>query len=166
MLGTLDLPLREGRAFTVIGGPFTDHASRYPTCVGVKMAKEIDRRCDISIPTRDFNVPSLDDLNKGLEAAVNNILAGKPVYIGCMAGRGRTGLFMAILAKAFGIKNPVEYVRANYFAHAVETDGQYQFVMGYPIPEAVQRDIKWARVKSYIFFWRNQRELTNLSAVL
>lgn len=165
MLGTLILPLRKGREFTVIGGPFTMHQDRYAMCIGVKMAAEINRQCDINIPTIDFSVPSLEHLDVGLERAVDAILNGKPVYVGCMAGRGRTGLFMSILAKSFGIERPVEYVRANYYSHAVETPEQYDFVMGYKIPEVVQRRIKLARLLSYVTFWR-KNPLTNLSAVL
>ena len=144
-LGTLKLPTHFGKHFLVIGGPFV-HANR--NTFNVKMAAEINHRYDVSIPTQDYNVPPLNFLNIGLEATVDVILQGRPVYVGCMAGKGRTGLFLAILAKAFGIPNPVEYVRENYYAHAVETDRQYKFVMAYEVSPAVLNRIRKAKLKS------------------
>lgn len=160
MLGTLDLNLRTGKKYTIIGGPFTDQIKG---TVGVKMAAEIKRNCDIDIPTRDFQTPNEKQLTEGLIIAINCITAGKPLYVGCMAGRGRTGLFLAILAKAFGEEKPVEYVRKNYYSHAVETDDQYAFVMNFPIPREVKSRLYWARWWSYLTFKNN---LTNLDGVL
>ena len=140
--GSLRLPLAYGRHFQVWGGPFPECP---PDMVGVKMAKEIRKPCSIDIPTPDFSVPSKEILDAGLAETVDAILKRRPVYVGCMAGRGRTGLFLAILAKTFGIENPVEYVRQHYFPHAVETDGQYKFVTSYQPPEAVAKQIKSAR---------------------
>lgn len=142
MLGKLKLPLFFGKHYEVAGGPFREVPR---TMVGVKMAQEIDHPFDISIPTRDFDVPQKDQLDAGLREAVEHIIKGDPVYVGCMAGRGRTGLFMAILAKAFGIENPVEYVRETYYEHAVETNAQYGFVTQYEIPSDVRWEIKAAK---------------------
>ena len=82
----------------------------------------------VDIPTVDFQTPDRQTLYRGLSKAIDLILAGEPVYVGCMGGKGRTGLFLAVLAKAFGVKKPVEYVREHYYAHAVETAEQYDFV--------------------------------------
>ena len=142
MLGSLRLPLFFGRYHTVFGGPFFE---RPTTMVGVKLAREINRPYDLSVPIKDFSVPNKVDLDEGLELAVSYILDGDPVYSGCFGGKGRTGLFLAILAKAFGIENPVEYVRENYSRHAVETQEQYDFVMDYSVPASVKRSIKLAR---------------------
>lgn len=155
-LGTLPLYLRKNRFFTVTGGPA--RACRGVNMILVKMAAEVDRDCHIDIPTQDFNTPPPELLSKGLEKAVKAILEGRPLYVGCMAGKGRTGLFMAILAKAFDIPDPVEYVRENYYSHAVETTKQYQFVMEFPIPERIKKDIFWAKVRSYFTF---RKALTN-----
>ncbi|KVR21707.1 hypothetical protein WK13_34785 [Burkholderia ubonensis] len=149
MNGTLNLPIFGKKHFTVAGGPYL---ARPANMVGVKMAKEIGAACDIDIPTPDFNVPPKDRLDFGLTQAVAAILAGRQVYVGCYAGRGRTGLFLAILAKTFGIENPVEYVREHYFEHAVETDGQYKFVMAYEPPAEVRRMLRKARLKSLFSF--------------
>jgi hypothetical protein len=141
-LGSLKLPTRWGKYYRVYGGPFIEAPGH---SVSIKMAKEINLPCSISIPTRDFSTPLLGDLDIGLEAAVEALIDGKPVYVGCMAGRGRTGLFLAVLAKAFGIPDPVEYVRRTYYAHAVETAEQYDFVTSYQVPPTVLWRIRWAK---------------------
>ena len=100
MLGSLRLPLYFGRYHTVFGGPYLDR----PTgMVGVKLAREITAPHMVSVPIKDFSVPLQKDLDFGLGLAVANILDGDPVYAGCMGGKGRTGLFLAVLAKAFGV---------------------------------------------------------------
>ncbi|CAM9664844.1 unnamed protein product [Phaeothamnion confervicola] len=45
----------------------------------------------------------------------------------CEAGIGRTGLMLALLAKAFGIQNPVSFVLLHYCPHIVETVLQFSF---------------------------------------
>jgi len=152
MLGKLKLPTMFGKHFTVFGGPYVEKPS---SMVGVRMAVEIRRPADIVIPTEDFSVPSTHDLNIGLIAAVKNIVAGEPVYVGCMGGRGRTGLFLAVLAKAFGIENPVEYIRENYYSHAVETNQQYQFVENYVVPPVVLKMVRRAKLFSFLRFGKN-----------
>ena len=159
--GALSLPLSGGKFYTVWGGP---SSRAHKDSVFVKMAKELPYPCQIDIPTEDFSTPNKLLLDAGLQKAVQAILAGKPVYVGCMAGRGRTGLFLAILAKAFGIRNPVEYVRENYYPHAVETAGQYKFVKDYQIPEGVLTMIQYQRFWSWVLFWK--KDLTkNLISV-
>ena len=56
----------------------------------------------------DFQVPDRLKLYRGLNKALDLMLAGEPLYVGCMGGKGRTGLFLAVLVKAFGVKKPVE----------------------------------------------------------
>lgn len=146
-LGTLKLPLWFSRYVTVTGGPYMESPKTY---YGVKLAEEIRAPYRVSIPTKDFSVPKKADLDEGLANAVRALLHGERVYVGCMGGRGRTGLFLAILAKAFGIKNPVEYVRKNYFSHAVETKEQYVFVTNYKVPFEVQLDISLSKCMSFM----------------
>lgn len=113
---------------TIIGGPYMQ---RYPDHLGIKMAVEIRTPCNIDIPTRDFDVPKVEDLDKGIRASLIPIARGKPVYVGCMGGIGRTGLFLAALAKTVGINEPVKYVRANYKPHAVETQQQMEYIAAF-----------------------------------
>jgi len=160
MVGQLNVPVNKRQYFVVTGGPFMDCP---PTMKGVKMAKEIVKVCAVDIPTSDFQVPDRKILYRGLSKAIDLILAGEPVYVGCMAGKGRTGLFLAILAKAFGVKKPIEYVRANYYPHAVETKEQYAFVQKFRITPTIRGKIKRYRRWAWLRFWKTN--LTRLPPV-
>lgn len=150
--GSLKLPLNKRQYFTVFGGPYYSKPQKMK---GVKLAKEIrDDHAFVSIPTRDFSVPEEKTLSAGLITATKAILEGSPLYVGCMGGRGRTGLFLAILARAFGVKNPVEYVREHYYYHAVETKEQYEFVSVYPIPKEVEALLQKAKKSAWKKFWK------------
>lgn len=127
------LPTLFGKKFTAVyGGPYYD---RPATHFGVKMAVEISTPCDVNIPTRDYSVPSMPILSDGLTETLLHMVhnPGKPVYVGCMGGIGRTGLFLAVMAKAFGAKEPVAYVREHYLSHAVETAHQQKFVKAFEV---------------------------------
>jgi protein tyrosine phosphatase len=114
---------------------------------GIKMAVEIDAAHTISIPTRDFSVPSMDAMQEGMREALELIAKDEPVYVGCMGGIGRTGLFLACLAKVLGYPKPVGYVRANYSPLAVETSRQMQFVQDFDITPFQNRLI-WLKLKA------------------
>lgn len=152
MAGSIKLPLIFGKYFQVWGGPYRQVPD---SMVGVKMAVEINHPHQISIPTRDYSVPRVLDVDRGLKQAVYEILVGNPVYVGCMGGVGRTGLFLAILAKAFGVKDPVQYVRLNYNPHAVETSQQMQYVQDYQVPQYVRMLISSAKLFGWITFKKN-----------
>ena len=66
--------------------------------------------------------------------------------VGCMGGIGRTGLMLALLAKSFGEEDPVRYVRATYYSHAVETAAQKQFIAEFKVPLSVRLRI-WLKRK-------------------
>jgi hypothetical protein len=125
------LHLADGKVLMLAGGPYPECPEEY---FGVKMAAEIHLVCDVSIPTHDFSVPDVKDVDKGLYKTLWALLRGRKVYIGCRGGIGRTGLFMAILAKAFDVGDPVKYVRAKYLSYAVETGAQKAYVNDYEIP--------------------------------
>lgn len=147
MLGNVKLFIRGEKFYTVYGGPYR----KKPIMMkGVKMAAEIVADCDVDIPTRDYQVPDKKKLEDGLRKAVDLILKGEPLYVGCMGGMGRTGLFLAILAKAFRVKSPVPYIRKKYYFHAVETPEQYSFVTKFKIPADVKKKIRFAKYWSYL----------------
>lgn len=133
--GSLPIALG-GEVYTVWGGPYRN---RPESMAGVKMAVEIKEACDVDVPTRDFNVPDQGDLIRGLAQTVNLLLDGKTVYVGCMGGIGRTGLFLAALAKLSGVEDPVAYVREHYIPHAVETDQQQRFIRDLDLSELRRR---------------------------
>lgn len=154
------LPLMRRQYFVITGGRFMECPEDY---AGVKMAKEIRKACVVDIPTEDYHTPERKVLYRGLNKAVDLILAGEPIYVGCMGGIGRTGLFLAVLAKAFGQRDPVKYVRANYIPNAVETEDQQKYIKELRITPGVRRKIKLARRRAYwrVWTWR-KRNLTRL----
>lgn len=140
-------PRQNARQFyTVFGGPYID---RPKTMRGVVVAEELaNLPNDFAFKIKDFKTPLHLSARGAVDIFVKMILKGDPVYFGCMAGRGRTGLILSLLAKTFGIKNPVEFVRKNYYSHAVETPAQYQFVQDFePSPWTLRR-IRRARFKN------------------
>ncbi len=109
----------------IYGGPYYQRPDELK---GVKMAAEIQAHCDVDIPTVDFSVPDVAHLRAGMLRAVGLMAEGHDLYVGCMGGIGRTGLFMAGMAKVQDISNPVEFVRHEYYPHAVETDEQRKYI--------------------------------------
>ena len=137
-----------GKALNLEGGPF---AKWNCEGLGVKMAEEIEHNCSFAVDVADFSVPSgmaIDQLRLALEHAVVASVRGGRVYAGCMGGTGRTGLFYACLAKALGKKDPVEFVRANYKPHAVETPEQRAFVENFDVSGLWWLAVK-TRIKSF-----------------
>lgn len=120
----------------VFGGPYRKYKEGTRRLIGVKMAAEIDHPHDISVPTEDFSIPDDQDLEDGIIGALDALATGKDVYVGCMGGIGRTGLFMGVMIKAVHEYNevkedPVLFVRSYYNHHAVETEQQRAFVRGF-----------------------------------
>lgn len=124
----------------VYGGPYRQYTPGQRRLVGVKMAEEIDAVHDISIPTKDFSVPRVNDMQMGLIEAFQCIYEGNDIYVGCMGGIGRTGLFIGCMLKALhdfepsdclegeSKFDPVTMTRALYAGHAIETDEQMAYV--------------------------------------
>lgn len=138
----------------IFGGPFRQYQQGTRRLVGVKMAAEINHPHEISIPTVDFSVPDPKEMERGLLKAVEALYAGNDIYAGCMAGIGRTGLFMGCMAaclqeferqtlpagqEVLGIDDPVLWVRRNYSSHAMETDEQKRYAREFPTEVVVER---------------------------
>jgi len=155
MRGYVSLPAFRGSEYRFYGGPYLQKPAKM---VGVKMAAEIKAQCVVDIPTRDYCTPGLEHMQKGLRETVELILSGKPVYAGCMGGIGRTGLILAIVAKAWGIEDPVAYVRKNYYAHAVETAEQKAYVEMFEIDPQIKKMILWGKVRNLL---KRKKVLTN-----
>ena len=118
---------------SIAGGPY-DYFPGKDTAFGVCVRAERPGPCHVHLPIKDFGVPR-DEY--AVELAIRDTLRaairGQQVYVGCMGGWGRTGLFLALLAKAAGVENPVEYVREHYSSRAVETADQENFVSDFDV---------------------------------
>jgi protein-tyrosine phosphatase len=85
----------------------------------------------IHFPIPDFGVPSKGDLEETVRKTVKHARAGKNIVIHCHAGLGRTGLFVASLAKevlGLSSEEAIHWTRT-YIPHALETDEQEKFIM-------------------------------------
>lgn len=137
---------------TVFGGPYRKF-SPDRRLVGVKMAAEINMDCDVDIPTEDYSVPDHTDMVNGLCAALSFVAAGNDLYVGCMGGIGRTGLFLGCMTKVLmdfetsypelvlvekvAIRDPVAFVRKHYKGSAIETDEQRSYVRNFDTQEVL-----------------------------
>ena len=87
----------------------------------------------ISLPIEDFSAPSVQSLTKVIDAVMAYAESGRNVVVHCSAGQGRTGTFMACLArKIFGFSGDeaIRWVR-QYIPGAVETELQERLVRQY-----------------------------------
>lgn len=86
----------------------------------------------IHLPIKDFHVP--DDLaafELALDEVVNRAQAGDHIAVHCLAGLGRTGIFLACLAKHhlnYDGRHAIQWVR-KYIPSALENPAQEQFVI-------------------------------------
>jgi hypothetical protein len=147
-IGNGSIPLRIGRLIdtTVYGGPYKQVPEFF---WGVKMAEEINHPHMVAVDTRDFSVPKESDLKKGIVRALMAMINEEDVYAGCMGGIGRTGIFLAALAKvqieyrkskhrAGRGDDPVLYVRKHFIPHAVETKQQEEFIANLDVSDIVE----------------------------
>lgn len=158
------------KLFYIFGGQYHNAPFGKDWCL-VKMAKEITKPCNISIPTEDFSTPDEDQLILGLKRAYIALFKGKKVYAGCMGGIGRTGLFLASMVKVasyvmWGMDleeygyDPVSCVRSQYSHHAVETVDQQIFINDLEVFDVVTLVNGLARYKflrilpeSWLLWW-------------
>ena len=140
----------------VFGGPFDKRprtAKHFNICVRAERVPPTDIHAHL--PIVDFEVPNPSQrklVDETLFQALKAAIDGKQVYVGCMGGVGRTGLFMALLAKAADVKQPVSWVRATYDSHAVETKQQKAYVEEFDV-KPLQRRLFWYAWHSRVFWW-------------
>ncbi|MGD0235743.1 MAG: dual specificity protein phosphatase family protein [Syntrophorhabdales bacterium] len=85
----------------------------------------------IHLPIPDFDVPSKEDLEEVVRKTVEHAQAARNILIHCHAGVGRTGLFVAYLAKQVLGLSSEEAIRwtREYIPGALDTDQQRKWFM-------------------------------------
>ena len=138
MINFVTLPLL-GAPRRILGGSFNDFpGSAIGVCLEVR--SRLAGLADVLIDVPDFAAPSQVMLLEGLVRTLWLLRDAPdlPVYVGCAAGLGRTGTFIAALARLAGIDDGVAWVRVNYDLRAVETVAQAAAVA------ALDVDAVWA----------------------
>ena len=133
--GTLPLTVG-GRQVTITGGPF-DSIPDGAFGVCLEPASMKAWLADVALPTPDFGMPDPVALKEAVGAVLAQLEAepGRPVHVGCRAGIGRTGLFLACLARAAGVEgDALDYVRRHYHAAAAETADQQAMARAFTWP--------------------------------
>lgn len=87
-----------------------------------------------SVPIPDFGVPRSAGFSMQVSRVVAAARQGRTVAVHCHGGRGRTGLFLACMAKqvkGMPADQAIQWVR-EYIPEAVETPEQVRFIQNYP----------------------------------
>ena len=88
----------------------------------------------IHLPIPDAGVPSIENLEHASTLVIEHANRGRNVLIHCHAGIGRTGVFMAYLAKklfGFSGEQAIQWVR-QYIPMALESEEQRKFILEDP----------------------------------
>jgi protein-tyrosine phosphatase len=87
----------------------------------------------IHLPVPDFGVPTFEALESAIQATIERARAGKNVVVHCYAGLGRTGMFLACLARrvhSMSANQAIHWVRS-ILPGAIETSGQIRIIQDF-----------------------------------
>lgn len=85
----------------------------------------------LHFPILDFSVPSREDLEPVVERAIQLAKEGRNIVVHCHAGVGRSGIFLATMARkvlGFSGEEAIDWVRS-FIPFALETTEQRLFVI-------------------------------------
>lgn len=118
------------RVLSFVGGPYEAYPgaeAAFGVCVRSEDVLGLQMNAHLPIP--DYGVPKSEEIVLHvLHTTLTKAFEGRDIYVGCKAGWGRTGLFLALVAKAVGEANPLAFVRQNYSPRAIETDEQADYL--------------------------------------
>lgn len=142
-------PTNESKAFGILfpwgvapimAGPYSEKPKDSP---GIKLAAEMDAPYMVDCPIKDFGTPNPKLIESALLSTIVLMKGGLIPFVGCGWGRGRTGLFLALLIKAahystrpwwdFRVVDYVGMTRCLYRPEAVETKEQEEFVRNFDV---------------------------------
>ncbi len=150
--GTLEVrgPWGPFKKVTITGGPWMDKpADAFGICMAPELLANPQFRAvptpDVMVHVEDFSTPDTEQARKAACLALLIGLQGKPVYVGCGFGIGRTGTLLGLIARIAdpSLKDPVTFVRANYFSGAIETRAQADMVQGLDVSRAQKTYQRW-----------------------
>jgi len=148
------IPTNEAKSFGILfpwgvapimAGPYSEKPKDSP---GIKLAAEMKAPYMVDCPIKDFGIPNSKMIESALLSTIVLMKGGLIPFVGCGWGRGRTGLFLALLIKVAHQSTrhwwefrKVDYVgmtRRKYRPEAVETKQQEQFVRDFDAKRLVR----------------------------
>jgi protein-tyrosine phosphatase len=92
----------------------------------------------IHFPIADFDTPEDKHLlDEALQQVLEKAQRGENIAVHCFAGRGRTGMFLALLVRQIlGVGGEEAIATLRDYFPAVETKAQEQLVINYEFPKA------------------------------
>jgi hypothetical protein len=140
------------------GGPYV---AKPDGTFGVCMLPTVPGEMEVGahVPTRDFTPPPEKELCEAVDAAIRAAIKGQTVYVGCTAGIGRTGTFMAAVVKALEVNpSPIAWVRMQYYSNAVETSEQANLIERLDfsgLPDKMKWPVRKRKLALIFQGWRN-----------
>jgi len=134
MIKAVPIPLENGLTGWLHAGPTKDLPPGYML---IRCAEEIpvaEEYIAYDLGVRDFATFEEENLDAALPGIIEDLEVGRPLYVGCMGGTGRTGTLLALLVAqhpAFTGGRAIDYIRQVYKPGAIETKDQEKQVRTY-----------------------------------